>query len=178
MKNVLLLPWLVLMTTTVYPECKILSECKWENLDSSSYQHQKLFNSQWFLAATLTFKKTEKEVIDLDQLELAWNGQHLETLQATLFRCYPEKPFHPFEENVLADGIWDKRNQKLHFNFTTKERLNPIHTFGLVLIIPKNTEETIKQGQFALVQSCLPYVFKEHLEEKKPIVISFKDKKR
>lgn len=150
--------FVLVYTLTAQANCEIQSDCKWQNLDDSgtSLENQQTFGGKWILAATITFKKRTPDDIYFTMLDLEWQGISLSKLNATLFRCDPDRPFVPLEENVIADGSWSEHHQMLRFAFKEKERLQTTHTFGLVLTIPAELEKTIKTGHFNLVPATLP----------------------
>lgn len=140
-----------------YASCEIQADCKWENLDTTaSLESQQTFGGKWILAATITFKNKTTDTLYLRELDLEWQGTELSKLNATLFRCDPYRTFEPLEENVIADGTWSEHHQTLQFSFKTKERLQPIHTFALVLTVPVELEKEIKTGHFKLLPHTLP----------------------
>lgn len=153
--------------------CEMQADCKWENLDTTaSAESQQTFGGKWILAATITFKNKTTETIYLHELDLEWQGIELSKLNATLFRCDLNRPFVPLEENVIADGTWSAHYQTLQFSFKTKERLQPTHTFALVLTVPSELEKEIKTGHFKLLPKTLPQPLQISAQEH-PLFVHF-----
>ena len=136
--------------------CDITIQSRWQNLETP--REMSFFNSKWILAATITFKRTStlKEPIFINRLQFSWTGPILKSLNASLFKKTPNQPFTPVEEMVISDGKWNARTQELHFAFNDQQRLDPVTTFYIVITIPSELEQSISQGKFTLVPSCLP----------------------
>lgn len=172
MKNVLM-ALCMMSTIATHTICEIQSDSKWQNLDEKDcVETQKTFGGKWILAATITFKKKISQDIYFNMLDLEWQGVPLSKLNATLFRCDPTRMFVPIEENVVADGTWSEHHQTLHFSFKEKERLQTTHTFGLVLTIPSELEQSIKKGHFNLIPATLPQQLQESAQQH-PLHVQF-----
>jgi hypothetical protein len=144
-------------------EFKIILEPKWENLEHDEKLIDR-FGGRWILAGSITFKKKAKECVHLTKLHLKWHGPFLDKVTASLYEHNFEKKFYPIEDFFVCDGIWNKKNQTLHFNFPEKCTLQAINTFYLVLTVPADQEPLFKQGSFCIADECLPDQLKEHIE--------------
>ncbi len=164
---------LLVHSFAVQASCEMQADCKWENLDTTaSLENQQTFGGKWILAATITFKNKTTETMYLHEIDLEWGGITLSKLNATLFRCDPLRIFVPLEENVIADGTWSEYYQTLQFSFKTPERLQPTHTFALVLTIPAELETEIKTGHFKLLPKTLPQPLQTSAQEH-PLFVHF-----
>ncbi len=136
--------------------CEITIQSRWQDLETP--RETKLFGSKWILAAEITFKRTPeiKEAIFIDRLQFSWNGPTIFNLHASLFKKTPNKRFLPLEEALLCDGKWNNNTQELYFSFDEEQRLDPITTFYIVVTIPNDIEDLLQQGNFTLINSCLP----------------------
>lgn len=130
-------------------------EPMWKDLETNPNNIAK-FGGKWILAGSITFKKRAKDNVNLEKIYLKWNGPALENTMASLYRGRPDKDFLPIEDNVVADGIWNKKKQRLLFDFLENETLSAITIFYLVLTVPPCCETLFKQGNFSLEKTCLP----------------------
>lgn len=141
---------------------KLIIEPKWENLDTNTDSIKK-FGGKWVLAGSIIFKKKSSECVTLHQIHLKWDGPFIENLTGSLYHKQPNKDFHPIQDFLICDGIWNKKKQMLILNFDKHCSLGPVNTFYLVLTIPQTQESLIKKGSFKLVNTCLPHQFKDYL---------------
>ncbi len=100
----------------------------------------------------------------LDTISLTWNGDYIDTLSASLYKKNLSRNFLPIEDNLICDGIWNKKKQTLMFNFDEKETLNPTTTFYIVLTIPQSIENILLNGTFSLDENFLPKPFKQRAQ--------------
>lgn len=148
-------------TLLIGNECSISLEPRWESLERGNTAAQK-FGGKWILAGSITFRKKCKDPIKLDHLCLAWHGPRLKNLSGSLYKKIPGKEFVPIEDNVLCDGLWNEKNQHLQLDFSDQsQNLGPLSIFYVVLTVPKEQEELLKQGHFTLVKHHLPEQFEE-----------------
>lgn len=113
-----------------------------------------LKNEKWVWTTLLTFKS--KEAHKLETLTLSWTGKPISTLSASL---YQKQKYNdnliPIEQNLVADGLWDEKKQKL--TFSVNEKLIAINQYYLVLSFPSDKEHIVKNGKFISSQSrCKP----------------------
>jgi hypothetical protein len=136
--------------------CQVCVEAKWNNVEKSSPQKEKMFGDKLMLVGSITFRKQCKECIKLDRLALEWHGPQITNLCGSLYRRLPEKTFVPIQDNLICDARWNKGSQTLILEFENQQTLNAVSIFYLVLAIPNGLEETLKQGHFTLLDSNLP----------------------
>jgi hypothetical protein len=132
----------------------IAIEPKWENLELND-KKMEFFGSKWLLVGSITLKKKAKELVNLSQLTLRWQGPRLNNLVGSLYKKNPDRPFLPIENQLLCDGEWNKTRQTLAFHFD-QQLLGPLNIFYVTLILPPSTEELIKNGSFVLDTTALP----------------------
>jgi hypothetical protein len=147
-------------------DCNVILKSKWYDLDNN-YKKTMKFGGKWILVGSITFLKKSKDYLSLDNITLEWQGEKLDNLTASLYRKNLDKDFLPIEDNLVCDGIWNKKKQTLIFNFNEKEYLAPRTVFYLVLTIPEIIEPVIKKGTFCLEGQCLPRPFKHCAGDKK-----------
>lgn len=135
--------------------CQVRVEAKWNNLEQCS-KKETLFGGKLMLVGSFTFRKQCKDCIKLDKLMLEWHGKKIDSLCGSLYKKYPEKHFVPIQENLICDALWNKSAQNLIFDFENEQTLNTISIFYLVLSVPKELEETLKDGYFTLRDTNLP----------------------
>jgi hypothetical protein len=142
---------------------EIVLKSKWRPLDNNA-QHEIDFGGKWVLVGGITFKKKSKDPLFIDSLCLRWHGAYLDNVIASLYKKTPSKEFLPIENNLVCDWTWNKTKQVIMFNFSDKETLHPTTTFYLVLTIPPENEQLLKNGTFSLEEQCLPKPFKQSLQ--------------
>ena len=145
-----------LLSRHKYQVSSLSIEPQWIDLDP---QHTQQFNSKLILVAKIIFKKRSNERITLNQLTLQWNGEPLEVMQASLFKKITKHAFIPLDEALVADGAWNKTEQKLTFFFNEQEHIQPTTVFYLVFTVDDNLEEFLKRGTFSIVNTALPKQF-------------------
>lgn len=138
---------------------QLIIEPAWQNLHSDP-QNSKLFGGKWILVGSITFKKKAKEAVNLNKIELHWNGEPIEDLLGSLYRKNPDKDFLPIEEFLICDGTWNKAQQTMKLDFDQKQTLGILNIFYLVLTVPETLETVVKKGNFEIVQQTLPEPFR------------------
>ena len=145
----------------------IILKSKWCDLDGNCTKAAE-FGGKWILVGSITFKKRCKDPISMETINLHWNGEMIDNLTASLYRKNLDKElFLPIEENLICDGIWNKKKQTLILNFDEKENLAPTTVFYLVLTVPELIEPILKRGAFYLEEQCLPKPFKQCAQNEK-----------
>ena len=81
----------------------------------------------------------------------------IENLIASLYRPRYKQQILPIDEFVICDGHWEKDKQCLIFEFDEELILEPINEFCLVITIPKNIKDKLKNGCFKLEERSLPF---------------------
>ena len=145
-------------------EYAILIEPTWRMLDPDDFYAQTL-GGQWVLVGSFTFKKRSQETVHLNKLVLQWHGPTITKLVGELYSKRPDRDFLPIEEYLVSDGMWCKTNQELVLDFRYSLTLGPINEFCLVLTLPKEVQELVKQGTFDLSLRALPIQFRQALDE-------------
>lgn len=138
-----------------FDDFKIILEPKWQNLEDNPQKNDQ-FGGQWILAGCITFKKKSKDVINLSTLQLHWHGPKIENLLASLYKKNLDKEFIPVEDNLICDGLWNKKEQTLILTFNKKHNLGPLNIFYLVLTVPPHLENKLKSGFFSIEKNELP----------------------
>ena len=126
-------------------EYTILIEPTWRMLDPDDSYAQKL-GGQWVLVGSFIFKKRSQETVHLNKLLLQWHGPAITKLVGELYSKRLDRDFLPIEEYLISDGMWCKTNQELMLEFRYPLTLGPINEFYLVLTLPKEVQELVKQG--------------------------------
>lgn len=137
------------------PNCELSITPEWKCLDTK--EHDQEFGGKWILAATFVIKRRDKEFIKMEEIDLAWRGEKIENLTASLFKKDPQRELVPVEECLVCDGTWNSNKQILQLRFQEKEYLQPTTTFCLVLTVPDELEPTLRRGRFDLLPETLPY---------------------
>jgi hypothetical protein len=140
--------------------CEIILEPRWINLGQENFDAKK-FGGKWILVGVITFRKTTKQPVYLDNLALQWMGEKIPCLFGSLYKGHPGKIFLPLEENLICDSLWDARLQMLKLIFHEKQTLGPTSMFYMVLTVPPAIEPIVKRGSFKLVADKLPAPFNE-----------------
>jgi hypothetical protein len=123
------------------------------------------FGGAWICAGTISIRKRVNETLSLTEAAFKWNGGPLDKLHASLYRKNSE-PFLAIEENLVSDGIWRPQQKMLTFSFDSKQILDPVTTFYLVLTVPPHLEQQLKKGSFELLVSHMPAELQPYLEHK------------
>jgi hypothetical protein len=140
-------------------DCLLSVEPHWDNIESNC-THEKEFGGRWMLVGSITFRKKSKEQTKLETMKLSWHGKHIDHLYGSLYKKLPDKKFLPIEQNLVCDSAWNKARQELILNFKhNKQTLGPINIFYLVLTVPHEMEDTLRQGHFSVVKKELPAPF-------------------
>jgi len=148
----------------------IILKQKWRTLGNIPTENTIDFGGEWILVGSITFKKKSKHYMSIDSINLRWNGKPIDNLIASLYKKLPNKEFLPIEDNLICDGLWNKKKQTLVLNFDEKESLGPLTKFYLVLTIPEELEPILKQGSFHLEEQCLPGPFKQCISQEKLVL--------
>lgn len=156
----LLITCITINHTNFCNDFSISLEPTWQDLESNPDNINK-FGGKWILVGSITFKKRAKDSINLEKIYLKWNGPLLDNAIASLYRGRPDKSFLPIQDNVIADGIWNKTKQRLLFDFQEDETLGAVTIFYLVLTIPPCCEALFQQGHFSLEKTCLPAPYQQ-----------------
>ena len=137
-------------------ECDVLLMPLWDNLEKNNMIERDL-GGAWILVGSITFHKKSKQAAKLAKINLEWHGDPIENLSGSLYKKIPEKEFMPIEDNLVCDGSWNKRHQRLVLDFNDrKQTLGPRNIFYLVFTVPESIESTLKNGYFSLTQTNLP----------------------
>lgn len=144
--------------------CELDIKPEWKVLDSP--EHDQEFGGKWILTATFIIKRRDKEFIRLEEIDLAWHGEKIERLVASLFKKDPYQDLMPVEESLVCDGTWNSKDQILQLKFEEKEYLQPTTMFCLVLTVPDELEPRLKTGHFDLLPESLPYQLQPVAKEK------------
>ena len=122
------------------------------SLTQNPYQFK---DEKWVWVSSITVKS--KEALKLKQLSIQWHGKRgekIDTLSAALFSKRREDLcVTPIEENLVCDGIWDKKKQQIIFNIDKK--VVSTNDYHMVLSFPHNTESLLKRGKFVLFKKKL-----------------------
>lgn len=138
----------------------IIIESKWQDLEKEPAK-AKEFGGKLILVGSITLKKRSKEYVSLSKIYLRWNGCPIDNLVGSLYKKELDKDFHPIEEYLVCDGVWNKNKQRLLFEFDEKQTLGPTNIFYLVLTVPEELEKTLKNGSFEIEHSCLPELLQQ-----------------
>ncbi len=88
-----------------------------------------------------------KEALRLNNLTFEWVGASLDDISASLYnKKNYEKQIIPIEDNLVSDGIWNKKSQAL--SFSLDEKIVAVNTYYLVLSFPQRLESTLTSGKF------------------------------
>lgn len=138
----------------------IIIESKWQDLEHEPAKAAE-FGGKLILVGSITVKKHSKEQVALSRIYLRWKGQPIDNLVGSLYKKESDKEFHPIEEYLVCDGIWNKTKQRLLFEFDEKQTLGALNIFYVVLTVPADLEATLKSGKFEIEHSCLPELMQE-----------------
>jgi hypothetical protein len=130
----------------------------WYELDAKT-NIQKHSGEKWVVVGKITLKHTTKETIRLNTLSINWQGKPLNHLFGSLYKADATDTFLPIESYLVADSLWHKNTQNMHFNCEKPIMLDPITTFYIVLTIAEDIESCIKSGTFTIAQESLPREF-------------------
>lgn len=160
-KNYILLALFLLIniTCSVQRQCFVNLKQKWHVFEQPRYLRPPV-QEKWVLINSASFIKKSKEPLSLKSLTFRWTGDKLDSVVGSLYKKNLSKKFLPLQENFVSDAFWDKKKQTLLFNFP-EITLNPKTVFYLIITIPQEQEETMRQATFVVDQSCLPEEFKK-----------------
>lgn len=133
----------------------IIIDSKWQDLEREPAK-AKEFGGKLILVGSITLKKRSKEHVALSKIYLRWEGAPIENLVGSLYKKELDKDFHPIEEYLVCDGVWNKNKQRLLLEFDEKQTLGPTNIFYVVLTVPEELEKILKTGRFEIEHSCLP----------------------
>jgi hypothetical protein len=143
--------------------CDLSVTSQWVDLDPQRTQQ---FGEKWILAGELVFHKRTNELISIKEIDLAWIGESIKYLNASLFRKNSNNMLVPIDEALICDGKWNTQKQSLTLKFNEKEYLQPTTTFCLVLTVTNDNEASLKTGYFDIIPDNLPYQIKKSLNKK------------
>ncbi len=162
--GVALMSFAFMLEARKQPACELHITPEWKDLDTEA--HAKEFGGKWILAATFVIKRRDKEFIRLEEIDLAWHGEEIERLTASLFRKELHRDLLPVEESLVCDGTWNRKNQILQLRFEEKEYLQPTTIYCLVLTVPDDLEKQLRKGHFDILPESLPYQLQPAVEKK------------
>jgi hypothetical protein len=162
--SILALTCLTAHARTRKPSCQLDITPKWTKLDSD--KHAQEFGGKWVEVAEIVIKRRDKEFIRLEEIDLAWHGEEIKNLVASLFRKEQNRDLIPVEESLICDGTWNRKDQVLKLHFEEKEYLQPTTIFCLVLTVPDDLEPRLKKGHFDLLPESLPHQLRPAVEKK------------
>ena len=132
------------------------------------------FNTRQVVAGKISLSKKCNKRVELSQLKMRWissdlqqNGM-IEKLQGALYKKCPLIGMHYASScgdvvctgrYHIADGQWSKKEQTLIFRFAPFS-LGIDTMLYLVLTVPYDVEQRLKNGEFAIEQLCLPEEFR------------------
>jgi len=143
---------------------RVILEAKWKNLQDDP-QRVQLFGGKWILAGSITFKKRTSDIVFLDELQLAWEGEKLNELIGSLYEKNDKGNFLPIEKYHVCDSNWKRSTQELFLKFNEPLTLGAVNTFYLVLTVPEEVEPKIKGGKFRVSQRGLPLPYREYVKQ-------------
>ncbi|MFH1831882.1 MAG: hypothetical protein ABH827_03705 [bacterium] len=112
-------------------------------------------DDKWVWISSITVKS--KEALKLKKIHVLWHGkkgEKIDALSASLFsKRRQDSCVTPIEENLVCDGIWDKKKQRIIFNIDKK--VVSTSDYHMVLSFPHNVEKLLKRGKFVLSQKKL-----------------------
>ncbi len=115
-------------------------------------------NKQCAWTSLITLKSTQP--INLQKLQLQWTGAKINRLQASLYQKKDtDQALIPIQENLVCDGLWNKKTQYL--TFFLDKKIVAVNKYYLVLNFAVKDTQKIKHGTFVIPQkkflkiSCL-----------------------
>jgi len=143
----------------------IAIEPQWEDLDKNA--KKKIIPEKWILAGKITLKKRSPECVLLNQLNLKWKGEKINKVIGSLYEKVPKEKFLPIEKYHICDSLWKQSEEKLILQFPKPKKLFSTNILYLVLTIPKDLEETVKNGCFYVDLESLPQPYKKYVVKNK-----------
>jgi len=150
----------------------IIVELQWQSLEDNE-QKNEIFG-KWVFAGKIVLRKRSKEKVYISELHFTWKGKKLSMLLGSLYKKDLNKKFLPLEDVLISDSQWDKRKQRLVFDFEKPISLGPTNIFYLVLTVPQKIEDVVKEGLFFVEPDGLPSQFREIVENKR-LALAFAD---
>jgi len=141
----------------------IILESKWDDLEKK--RKRKIFNDKWILAGDIIFKKKAPDIISLKELHLSWKGKKIENLIGSLYEKEMRGDLIPIEKYLICDSVWKPSEQKLILKFENPKTLYAVNKLSLVLTVPNEIEDTLKNGYFSIETYTLPIPYKEYVDE-------------
>ncbi len=159
----------ILQAKKEHAHCSMDMTPQWHELDTSNR-----FDSKWVIAGTLSIKKRMVHTLRIESMTLAWHGPEITNLKCSLFKMPYEKiDTFATDENLISQGTWSKKYQRIHLKFTTPEYINdPVAFYGLVMTFDTATEQLLKQGYFEMVPDSLPDQLQKSVQGS-PLKLSF-----
>ncbi len=132
------------------------------------------FSTRQVVAGKISLSKKCNKRVELGQLKIRWlsnknqNNTVIEKLQGALYKKCPLPGVHhvPSSNEVvctgryhIADGQWSKKEQTFIFRFAPFS-LGIDTTLYLVLMLPYEIEQQLKNGEFIIEQIYLPEEFR------------------
>jgi len=150
----------------------IIVEPQWQYLEDDE-QKNEVFG-KWVFAGKIVLRKKSKETVHISELHFTWKGQKLSTLFGSLYKKDLNKKFLPLQDVLISDSKWNKRQQRLVFDFEKPISLGPTNIFYLVLTVPEKIEDVVKEGLFFVEPEGLPSQFQEVVQNKQ-LALAFND---
>lgn len=142
---------------------------QWHNLDQNEERCEE-FGGAWIEAGVITLRKKTRESINMTHLILSWQGEELEHLIGSLYQRKPNKDFMPIEQNLICDSNWQQSGQKLIFKFLQPLSLDVLTELRLVLTVPQDMQDKLKNGSLKVEADYLPDQIKEMLENQSAVL--------
>lgn len=146
---------------------------QWHSLDANKESCEQ-FGGAWIEAGVITLRKRTKEPISMTHLILSWQGEELEHLIGSLYQSIPNKDFMPIEQYLICDSHWQQSGQKLIFKFLKPLSLESLTELRLVLTVPMEMHEKLKQGSLKVEADYMPDQIREMLQNQSA-VLTFHD---
>lgn len=149
---------------------------QWHNLDANEERCEQ-FGGAWIEAGVITLRKRTREAINMTHLILSWQGEEIDHLIGSLYQRKPNKDFMPIEQNLICDSNWQQSGQKLIFKFLQPLSLDSLTELRLVLTVPPEMQDKLKNGSLKVEADYLPDQIKEMLQNQSA-VLTFNDSSR
>lgn len=142
---------------------------QWRNLDENKESCEQ-FGGAWIEAGMITLRKRTKEPINMTHLILSWQGEELEHLIGSLYQSTPNKDFMPIEQYLICDSHWQQSAQKLIFKFLRPLSLETLTELRVVLTVPTELQEKLKNGSLKVEADYMPDQIREMLQEQSAVL--------
>lgn len=149
---------------------------QWHNLDANVERCEE-FGGAWIEAGVITLRKKTREPINMTHLILSWQGEEIDHLIGSLYQRKPNKDFMAIEQNLICDSNWQQSGQKLIFKFLQPLSLDSLTELRLVLTVPTDMQDKLKNGSLKVEADYLPDQIKEMLQNQSA-VLTFYDSAR